>query len=240
VPRVLNTEQTEETDLFILSAVPGETLAEKVRSALARQNRRSTEEMLGMALRTLNGAQEAMTRIPSAQVSHIPQQWLASAAELGIESAAKSSGRPSVQHGDFTAEHLLLSSQQQLGLIDWEWLGQGYPSWFDFFTLFRSLLYCEAGASADWRRDFVESCIETFFRDNWFSGLIGDLARDYCTRWRLDPRSVHDCFLLYLLVRYNRARQDDAVFPENLGVWQTLVEYAMRNKSAFVIAGGLK
>jgi hypothetical protein len=144
---------------------------------------------------------------------------------------------PRVQHGDLTAEHLFLNeSEQEWEVLDWEWLGDGYPPLFDFFSLLRSI-----GSSQDgrrfrtWAEKFRSSFIQVFFTKGRLSSLQREMLLSYCDRSQIDAGHAFGYLKWFLLWRCNRYRLDGAAWPGAQSVWEDLLWYAVIHERDFAL-----
>jgi len=114
-----------------------------------------------------------------------------------------------IEHGDFTDVNILLGpgDGDDVGLIDWEWTARGYPPGFDMFSLVESIGYVEdPGRREEEFSRYRRSFLDTFFRENAFSGTVRELLARYHRERGLPPGDVRRHFVRYLVLVHNKYR----------------------------------
>ncbi|MFH2066628.1 MAG: aminoglycoside phosphotransferase family protein [Pseudomonadota bacterium] len=147
-----------------------------------------------------------------------------------------------VQHGDFCCLNIIWE-QETAYVIDWEWLFRGYPPLFDLFMLIWSFNYnTKSNKPQNSKEHYYQSFVDIFFHKNWYSDMSRVNVLHYCSEMKIDPGRLHNYFLAYLVVRYNRYKfyRNKGIRIQNLQdrfyekLYIKFIQYFIENRSKCV------
>jgi hypothetical protein len=151
--------------------------------------------------------------------------------------ARRADYRGIVQHGDFTDVNIVYDENNDLwGIFDWEWMGTGFPPFFDLYFLLSSLGFGSTTAGdLDHLGNYRQSMIETFYSKNWFSDLAVSMITTYGRFFDVPIEKCHDYFLDFLLFQYNKHRLDYHS-PGYVQMFESMLAYASAHPHAFIMS----
>lgn len=139
-----------------------------------------------------------------------------------------------VQHGDFAVNNIFFDTNtNEWGIIDWEWMGKGYPPLFDLFSLFTSVRFVNKNSSGDVFDKYYISFVHTYFDNNWFSEYLNKLVKRYCKNFNLNSVHIYTFFITYLLFYCNKYKMSNLLQFRRL--YEKMLTYAVNNDKAFVL-----
>jgi SAM-dependent methyltransferase len=108
-----------------------------------------------------------------------------------------------VQHGDFTADNVFLtSSNRHIAVIDWDHLVRGVPPLYDVVCLLLSLTSV-AMIDDRGRYQAERQFLHVFFEDTAFAQIFRNLLLSACEHLGIQPTNVWKMFIQTLLLRVN-------------------------------------
>jgi len=138
------------------------------------------------------------------------------------------------QHGDFSTGNILLVSNRRIGLVDWEYFGQGYPPLFDLFCLVTSFARDSELVKTEKFQD-IKLFKKIYFNENWLSEATKSFIKKYIQTFHLKQNSVYRAFLQYLNIRYKRALALHGSLNQITRSYKSWLEYACKNRVYFVL-----
>ncbi len=232
-PTVLFSESSSESTAIVLSAADGQSIAQLCSSREMSRNSKLAGEALAKSVRLLHRIQKEISLDPASIEFRCDHRYLENYLQLPMPMSPKVD--EGVQHGDFTVEHVFFDpAKNRWTVLDWEWLGRGYPYLMDVFSFLRSVRYLEPrNQGAHWKNVSFLSLQDTFFRKNWFSELSRAILSEYITARGLSHLDKYSCLLQYLLFRCNKVRLDEVFWPYQLEDWERLTGFAVANRDQF-------
>ncbi|MCW8855335.1 MAG: aminoglycoside phosphotransferase family protein [Gammaproteobacteria bacterium] len=139
-----------------------------------------------------------------------------------------------IQHGDFAVNNVFLDEvSNEWGVIDWEWLGSGFPPLFDLFSLFTSIRFSKGGVTKyDAFEGYYISFTDSFFDKNWFSEFLIGLVKRYCNHYDLSMDDVYRYFIAFILFHCNKFRKNE--LPEYQSLYEKMMKFTIDNKDKFI------
>ncbi|MDT8069768.1 MAG: hypothetical protein ROO76_16525 [Terriglobia bacterium] len=232
-PTVLFSECSSESTAIVLSAADGQSIAQLCSSREMSRNSELAGQVLAKGVRLLRRIQKEISLDPASIDFRCDHRYLENYLQLPILMSPKVD--EDVQHGDFTVEHVFFDpAKNRWTVLDWEWLGRGYPFLMDVFSFLRSVRFLQPrNQGAHWKDVSFLSLQDTFFRENWFSELSRAIVSEYIAARGLSHLDRYSCFLQYLLFRCNKVRLDEVFWPHQLRDWERLTEFAVTNRNQF-------
>jgi hypothetical protein len=145
------------------------------------------------------------------------------------EEVAKSNISFLPQHMHFWVGSLFLL-KDKINVIDWKVYGESYLPLFDFlsFTTTYGLKFNKSSVT--------DSFLHTYFKKDWFSGIVCRSIFDYCSELQLDTKYVRPLLALYVIesanYAYSMCRPSE---PYYIQLWRGLLREYLFNKHSFII-----
>jgi len=241
LPRVLYAENSDARTIFVTTAAGGMRIADMVRRYTRRGNDQTIHDLVRESVQFLIRLHTKLNEHLSHKVPDLGRRYLEN--YLNFDLASPSGGAlppfasPSVQHGDLTAENVYLDHDtRRWEVIDWEWLGGGYPPLFDFFSLLRSIgAWRDSHLRGDSHTKTLRSFVRVFFGKGPFSNLEKEMLHTYCAGLKIDANLAFSYFRYFLLWRCNRYRLHGAAWHGASRVWEDLLRYAIVHAGEFAL-----